>query len=106
MASRSQRFGRTVICGQIAPRVARVAFLFNPATATYAEYYLNPRKAVAPSLAVELIAAPVLDTSEFESVVASQAREPNSGLIVMPDTFLNPLDGQESARLSVGLGLE
>jgi putative ABC transport system substrate-binding protein len=30
---------------EIAPRVARVAFLFNPATATYFEYWLNPFKA-------------------------------------------------------------
>ena len=27
---------------EIAPRIARVAFLFNPATAPYAEYYLKP----------------------------------------------------------------
>jgi putative tryptophan/tyrosine transport system substrate-binding protein len=72
----------------ITPRVARVAFLFNPATATYAEYYLNPFKAAARSFAVEAIAAPVHDTSELESVVAAQAREPNGGLIVMPDTFM------------------
>jgi ABC-type uncharacterized transport system substrate-binding protein len=72
---------------EIAPRVARVAFLFNPVTAAYAEYFLNPLKAVAPSLGVEAIAAPVRDTSELESVVAAQAHEPNSGLIVMPDSF-------------------
>ena len=72
---------------EIAPRVNRVAFLFNPATAPYAEYYLNPFKAAAASFAVEAIAAPVRDTSELESVVAAQAREPNGGLIVMPDTF-------------------
>ena len=36
---------------------------------------------------MEAIAAPVHDTSELESVVAAQAREPNGGLIVMPDTF-------------------
>ena len=72
---------------EIAPRVARVAFLFNPATAPYAEYYLNPFKAAAASFAVEAIAAPVHDTSELETVVAAQAREPNGGLIVMPDTF-------------------
>ena len=63
--------------------------LFNPATATYAEIYLNPFKAAAASFAVEAIAAPVRDTSELESVVAAQAREPNGGLIVMPDSFLN-----------------
>ena len=34
----------------IAPRVNRVAMLFNPATATYAEYFLKPFKAAAPSL--------------------------------------------------------
>ena len=73
---------------EIAPRVNRVAFLFNPATATFAEYYLNPLKAAAASVAVEAIAAPVHDTSEFETVIAAQAREPNSGLIVMPDTFM------------------
>ncbi len=73
---------------EIAPRVNRVAFLFNPATATYAEYFLNPFKAAAASVAVEAIAAPVRDRSEFESVIAAQAREPNSGLVVMPDAFL------------------
>jgi putative ABC transport system substrate-binding protein len=72
---------------EIAPRVARVAFLFNPATATYAEYYLKPFKAVAASLAVEAIASPVRDTSELESVIATHAREANVGLIVMPDIF-------------------
>ena len=73
---------------EIAPRVDRVAFLFNPATAPYAEYYLNPFKAAAASFAVEAIAAPVRDTSELESVIAAQARAPNGGLIVMPDSFL------------------
>jgi ABC-type uncharacterized transport system substrate-binding protein len=74
---------------EIAPRVARVAMLFNPATATYAEYYLNSFKSAGLSLAVDAIAVPVRDGSEFESVVAAQAREPNSGLIMMPDTFMN-----------------
>jgi putative tryptophan/tyrosine transport system substrate-binding protein len=74
---------------EIAPRIARVAALFNPATAPYAEYWLNPFKAAAASLAVQAIVAPVHDTSELETVVAAQAHEPNSGLIVMPDTFMN-----------------
>jgi len=74
---------------EIAPRLHRVAFLFNPATATYAEIYLNPFKAAAASFAVEAITAPVNDTSELETVIAAQARAPNSGLITMPDSFLN-----------------
>src|SRR5262249_27103639 len=72
---------------EIAPRVARVAMLFNPAVAAYAESYLNPFKAAASSFAVEAIAAPVRHKSELDSVVAAQARAPNGGLIVMPDTF-------------------
>jgi putative ABC transport system substrate-binding protein len=71
----------------IAPHVARVAMLFNPATAPYFEYYLNPFKAAAPSFAVEAILAPVHNMSELESVIAAQAREPNGGLISMPDSF-------------------
>jgi putative ABC transport system substrate-binding protein len=74
---------------QIAPRVNRVAFLFNPATAPYAEYFLNPFKAAAASFAVEAIAAPVHDTSEIETVIAAQARAPNGDLIAMPDSFIN-----------------
>jgi len=72
---------------EIAPGVARVAFVFNPATATYFEYWLNPFKATAASFAVEAITAPVRDTSELEAVIGAQARKPNGGLIVMPDTF-------------------
>jgi putative tryptophan/tyrosine transport system substrate-binding protein len=72
---------------QIAPHVNRVAMLFNPATAKYADYFLKPFKAAAPSFAVETILAPARDTSELESVIAAQAREPNGGLIVMPDSF-------------------
>ena len=74
---------------EIAPRVNRVAFLFHPETAPYAEYYLKPFRAAAASFAVEAIAAPVNDRSGFESVIAAHAREPNGGLIAMPDSFLN-----------------
>jgi putative ABC transport system substrate-binding protein len=73
---------------EIAPHVARVALLFNPATATFVEYYLKPVRAAAASIAVDVIAAPVHHTSELESVFAAQASEPNIGLIVLPDSFL------------------
>jgi len=73
---------------EIAPRVNRVAFLFNPAAAPYAEYYLNVFEASAPSLGMKVVAAPIHKTSEIESVIAEQARDPNGGLILMTDTFL------------------
>ncbi|MEH2567833.1 ABC transporter substrate-binding protein [Bradyrhizobium sp. AZCC 2289] len=74
---------------EIEPRLNRAAFLFNPATAPFAEYYLNPFKTAAASLGMEAIPAPVHDGSELESVIAAQVRGPTTGLIVMPDGFLN-----------------
>src|SRR5262249_45240643 len=62
---------------EVAPAVNRVAFLFNPATAPYFEYYLNPLEAAAASFAVEMIGAPVRDKSELDSVIGAQARAPN-----------------------------
>ena len=74
---------------EIAPRVNRAAFLFNPATTPCADIYLKPFKAAAASLGLEAIVATVHDTAELDTVIAAQAREPNGGLIVMPDGFLN-----------------
>src|SRR5262249_17875448 len=72
---------------EIAPRVTRVAMLFNPAVAPYAESFLSNIKAAASSFAVEPIAAPVRDTSSLESAIAAQAHAPNGGLLVLPDTY-------------------
>jgi putative ABC transport system substrate-binding protein len=74
---------------EMVPHVARVVMLFNPATAPFAEYWLNSFKTAAASFAVEAILAPVRNGSELDSVVATQAREPNTGLIAMPDSFTN-----------------
>jgi putative ABC transport system substrate-binding protein len=72
---------------EIAPRVTRVAVLFNPSTAPYAEFYLSSFKAAATSFGRQAIAAPIRDRAELEAVIETQAREPNAGLVVMPDTF-------------------
>jgi putative ABC transport system substrate-binding protein len=72
---------------EIAPGVTKVAFLFNPTTAPYFEYYLTPFKTAARSLGMEAIVAPVRDRAEFEPIIAVQGREPKGGLILIPDTF-------------------
>jgi ABC-type uncharacterized transport system substrate-binding protein len=74
---------------EIAPRTKKTALMFNPATTPYVDIYLNPFKAAAASFGLEAVAAPVHDRSELESVFAAQASEPNSGLILIPDGFLN-----------------
>jgi putative ABC transport system substrate-binding protein len=74
---------------EIAPRVTRVAAMFNPDTApTGGLFFLHPFEAAASSLGVEPIATRVYDTAGIETAVAALAREPGGGLIVMPDPFL------------------
>ncbi len=70
------------------PSVSRVVVIFNPATAPFAEYFLKSLNNAAPSFGVETRVAHVSDVSELETVVATQAREPNSGLIVLNEDFM------------------
>ena len=71
---------------EITPGLKRVVILFNPATAPGGgSYYLDPFNTAVQSSGIQSIAAPVHDTSEIESVIAAQARKPNSGLVVMSD---------------------
>jgi putative tryptophan/tyrosine transport system substrate-binding protein len=49
----------------------------------------EPVQCRASSFGLEAIAAPVHDASELEAVIAAQTDEPNGGLIVIPDGFLN-----------------
>jgi ABC-type uncharacterized transport system substrate-binding protein len=72
---------------EIAPGVARVAIFYNPASAPYHEIYIKPFKTTAASLGIVPIVAPVRDLVELEGVIATQAREPNSGLVSMPSGF-------------------
>jgi putative ABC transport system substrate-binding protein len=72
---------------EIAPRIIRVALLFNRPTATFVEGYLDPFKTAAASLGVEAIVAPFNDMPTLESIVTAEAHEPSSGLVVIPDAF-------------------
>ena len=72
---------------EIDPRVARVAFIFNPRTAPYAEHFLSAVNAVPLSFGVEILPSPVLDAAEIERAIDTIAREPNGGLVVLPDAF-------------------
>jgi ABC-type uncharacterized transport system substrate-binding protein len=73
----------------LVPSLARLVVPFNPATAPYADFYLNYFKSAAPSFGVEVVAAPIADMAAFESFAAAQAREPNTGLIPMPSIFMS-----------------
>ena len=70
------------------PSVSRAVVIFNPATAPFAENHLKSLNNAALSFGVEARVAHVSDVSELETVVATQAREPNSGLIVLNEDFM------------------
>jgi len=72
---------------EIAPRTERVALLFNPVTAVPVQFFMPSIQAAASSLAVQASAAPVHAKDEIEGAIAAQARNPDGGLIVMPDAF-------------------
>jgi putative ABC transport system substrate-binding protein len=74
---------------EVAPRTSRVALMFNPATSPEGgSYFLKPVEAAAPLLKMAMVAAPVHNPADIDSIMASLAREPNTGLIVMPDIFI------------------
>jgi putative ABC transport system substrate-binding protein len=74
---------------EIAPGVSRVATIFNPDTAPGGgQYFLPAFEAAARSYNLVPIVAPVHSDAEIETVIASLAREPGGGLVVMPDIFV------------------
>src|SRR5262245_37787091 len=74
---------------EVMPRVARVVIVYNPASSPYAGLYLNYFKSTATHLGVEVITAPVASMSEFETIAATQAREPNTGFVLLPSAFMS-----------------
>ena len=72
---------------EIAPNIKRAAVLFNPDTATYADFYLTPIKAAAATHAIEVLPTPVRDVSEIEPALLKLTGDAEGGVIVMPDAF-------------------
>jgi putative tryptophan/tyrosine transport system substrate-binding protein len=73
---------------EIAPRVRRVAIMFNPDTAPGGgAYFLGPFEAAARSLAMEPITSRVRSDAEIETAIASLGRE-QVGLVIMADSFM------------------
>jgi len=56
---------------EIAPRVKRVAILFNPTTAPQTAYYKGALEAAAASLEIAVEPAPVRETAEIETTIAA-----------------------------------
>jgi putative tryptophan/tyrosine transport system substrate-binding protein len=74
---------------EILPSVLRVAIMFNPTVSPHiaAGYYLHELEEAAQRLTVEQAIAPVQSVDDIERVINTLADKPNSGLIILPDTF-------------------
>src|SRR6266513_1038581 len=73
---------------EIVPQLVRVGSLYNPDTAPAAgTFFSTPFANAANEFKVQPITAEVRNPAEIESAIVKLSREPNSGLIVMPDAF-------------------
>ena len=72
---------------EVAPKVTRVAVIFNPDTQPYARFFNSAIESAAPSLGVAVTLAPVRDDAAIREAIAAQAREPGGGLVCLPDSF-------------------
>jgi putative ABC transport system substrate-binding protein len=73
---------------QAVPGLAHAVCLFNPTlSAGGGASQVEPARAAAAALGVAFVAAPVRDAAEIELTIEMAAREPNSGLVLIPDLF-------------------
>jgi putative ABC transport system substrate-binding protein len=70
---------------EIAPSLVRTAFVANPKTAPFYDYYLREGKALGPSLGIDVVLSPFENAADIERAIESFARAPNGGLVVPPD---------------------
>jgi putative tryptophan/tyrosine transport system substrate-binding protein len=70
---------------EVAPTVKRVAVVFNPQTAPFAEALLQPIEAAGRTFAVATMTAPAADAAAIEATITPLAHTPDGGLIVLPD---------------------
>jgi ABC-type uncharacterized transport system substrate-binding protein len=68
---------------EAAPNVGQVSVLLNPLVPAW-KVVFRRMEALAPSLAIQLTAAPVNDANEIDRAIGAVARNPNPGLIVLP----------------------
>ena len=69
---------------EIAPHLKRTALVANPISTPY-DYFVRSAKAVAPSLALDLVPSPIANAADIEHVIETFARVPDGGLLVLPD---------------------
>jgi putative tryptophan/tyrosine transport system substrate-binding protein len=72
---------------ELSPATTHIGIIYNPKTAPHA-IFLPVMQELAPKLGITVVPMPVSDQAAIESAIGSLAREPNSGLVALPDIFM------------------
>jgi putative tryptophan/tyrosine transport system substrate-binding protein len=84
---------------ELAPATARAGIIYNPKTAPHA-IFLPAMQDIAPKLGITVVSEPVTDQAAIGSAIATLSREPNSGLVSLPDIFMS-LHAEQAFALAV-----
>ena len=76
---------------EIEPQLARAAFVLNPKTAPYYDFYMRGAKSAGPSLGIEPVLSPIEnDATDIEHAITAFAHAtPKGGLVVPGDSTTN-----------------
>jgi putative ABC transport system substrate-binding protein len=83
---------------EVSPGVTHAAILFNPDTAPYFAYYVQPFEAAARSLGIAPMASPVRSHEDIEKTVGLVTAKPNGSLVITPDIFVDRADNLQLVR--------
>jgi putative ABC transport system substrate-binding protein len=72
---------------ELVPDTQRLAVVFNPGTAPFAEKYLQPARAASSSIGIDLITSPVYNRDQLERELVEQGQSLGRSIMLIPDNF-------------------
>src|SRR5215467_5312726 len=75
------------IIKEVAPKVRRIALVYNPRTSPY-QSYLKSFDETAQVSGVQAIPTPVLDAADIKRSITALGKRPDAALFVVPDVFV------------------
>jgi ABC-type uncharacterized transport system substrate-binding protein len=89
----------------VAPRIRRIAYIFNPNTAPYTELFMPAIVAASASHTLDLTWIQVRDENEIEQMVTAFGREPHGAALIVGADIFTALHRERIALLAVQSGL-
>jgi hypothetical protein len=89
----------------VAPRIKRIAYIFDPNTAPYIELFMPAIVAASASHALDLTWIQVRDEPEIEQMVTAFGREPRGAALIVGADIFTALHRERIALLAAQSGL-